>query len=123
MSRKSVKTRRIYENQSLAASFNSDWINITQLDNVGVNLACNSVTDNTGTFAIEVRLKQPDPELFSEGSTLTLSSVPTLANAAANFFINLNQLPADQFRVVFTAAGGTPDGTLEMFVHSKTMGG
>jgi hypothetical protein len=129
MSRKAVKTRRIVSAQSLATDYTSDWITISQLDNVGITLACNGVSDNTGHFDIDVRMKQPsgdggaDGGLFSEACELTLSAVPTLADADDNFFIELHQLPADQFRVRYTAAGvGTPDGTLEMFVSTKTIG-
>lgn len=122
MARKSVKTRQIEDAQSLAASFQTDWISIPFMDNIGFVINCNSVTDNTGTFGAEVRMVD-DAGNASEAVALTLSSVPTLADEAADFFLDLQQIPATQVRVTFTAAGGTPDGNCDIWVHSKTIGG
>jgi hypothetical protein len=121
MSRKSVKTTRLHNDQSLAASFNTEWINISYLDNVGFLINCNSVTDNTGTFGVEVMCEDSNGN-ESEAVALTLSAVPTLADGPADFFINLNQVPATKVRLTFTAAGGTPDGTADIFVNSKSVG-
>lgn len=121
MSRKNVKTRRLLTAQSLEASFNSEWINIDYLDNVGFLVNCNNVTDNVGTFSVEVRMKQ-DENTASEACALTLDSVPTLNDDGADFFINVNQVPANQIRLVFTASGGTPDGDCDLWVNTKTVG-
>lgn len=121
MSRKSVKTKRLLNDQSLAADFSTDWINISYLDNVGFLVNCNSVTDNTGTFAVEVMCEDSNGN-ESEAVALTLSATPTLADTDADFFINLNQVPATKVRLTFTAAGGTPDGTCDVFVNTKSIG-
>lgn len=119
MSRKS-KTRQLASAQSLASNFTTDWVNIPFLDNVGIAINTASVTDNTGTFAVEVRMK--DGNDTSDPIELTLSSTPTLADADDDFFINLNQVPATQVRLKFTAAGGTPDGTAQIWFHTTTIG-
>jgi len=45
------------------------------------------------------------------------------ASLAASFNTdNLNQLPVGQVRVAFTAAGGTPDGTCDIWVSGNSVG-
>lgn len=115
MSRKTMfPGKRIATSQSLAANFQTSALEIEMVDNVAVLIDCNSVTDNTGTFAVQLRIRENE-NLVSDWVSLTLDSVPTLSNAAAEFFINLNQLPPCELRVSFTAAGGTPDGTCEIW--------
>lgn len=121
MSRKSVKTSRLLNNQSLAADFQTEWRTIRFLDNVGFLYSTSGVTDNIGTFAVQVRMMLDNGE-YSDPATLTLSAVPTLNDTDATDFINLNQVPADQIRLTFTAAGGTPDGTADIFINSKSVG-
>ncbi len=118
---KSVKTSRLESAQSLAASFSTDWLTIAYQDNVGYLITTSGVTDNTGTFAVEVRMTDSNG-VSSDAVALTLDATPTLADTDAEFFINLNQVPATQVRLTFTAAGGTPDGTAAIFVHSKSVG-
>lgn len=122
MSRKSVKTKLLGSAFDLSEDFQTDWVNIAQLDNVGFLISTSGVTENDGTFAVEVRNKLSDSD-YSEEAELTLSGVPTLNNTDFSTFLNLNQVPADQIRVTFTApASGTPDGTAEISIHSKTVG-
>jgi hypothetical protein len=118
---KSVKTSRLESSQSLAADFQTDWLTISYQDNVGYLITTSGVTDNLGTFAVEVRMTDSNGN-SSNGVPLTLDSVPTLNDTDAEFFINLNQVPATQVRLTFTAAGGTPDGSAAIFVHSKSVG-
>lgn len=115
MSRKTTVKRLLASGESLGASFNSDPVGGDLLDNIGIWLETAGVTDNTGTFAVQVRWFSEDGLTFGPWTALTLSSVPTLADADANFFINLNQIPPAQFRVAFTAAGSTPDGTCNIY--------
>lgn len=127
MARKSVKSQQLESSKTLASNFTTNWVKIPYLDNVGFVINCDSVTDNTGTFAVQVRIKEKEGAdanaAASAATTLTLSSTPTLADADDDFFINLNQLPATEVRLSFTAAGGTPDGTCDIFMHSATVGG
>lgn len=121
MSRKSVKTKRLLSSQSLADDFTSDWINISYLDNVGFLISTSNVSDNTGEFSVEVRMVD-DVNNESDPATLTLDATPALNDTDTQFLLNLNQVPANQIRLKFTAAGGTPDGTCDVYVHTKTVG-
>lgn len=113
-----IEGHRLADDQSLAANFNSNVVTIKSIDNVGIVIETSSVTDNTGTFGVDVRIKKDD-NTFSSWVGLTLSSTPTLANADDQFFINLNQLPPCELRVTFTAAGSVPDGTCDIWVSGK----
>lgn len=122
MSRKHVKTKKLATAQSLASSFQTEWLNVSQLDNAGFVVSTASVTDNTGIFSVEVRLVNSNTQEVSSAATLTLDSVPQLASTNTTLFININQLPADQVRLSFTPAGGTPNGTADIWINSKTVG-
>lgn len=118
MSRIQHKSTKLETAKSLASDFNTSWITIKHLDNVGFIMNCNNVTDNTGTWAVQVRSHKSDNEV-SEAVELTLSSVPTLADADANLAIDLANVPFDQIRLAFTAAGGTPDGDADVWMTTK----
>ena len=114
--RKNVaRSKKITDTQTLAANFNSDEYVITHLDNVGIMIVCGSVTDNTGEFKVEGYVKGP---IFEE---LTVSPLVQLNDADQNFLLNLNQLPFEKIRITFTAAGGTPDGSCDIYVMSKEL--
>ena len=117
-----VITKRIATEQSLAASFNSEVTTIKTVDNVAYTVQTASVTDNTGTFGVQHRAYE-DANTFSPWIDLTLSTTPTLADGDDGFLINLNQIPPGQVRLKYTAAGGTPDGTAEIWVSGKQIGG
>lgn len=108
--------------ESLAADFETAAVTVLTMDNVGINIATSGVTDNTGTFAVEHRIYK-DEQNYSAWAELTLSPAPSLASADDVLFINLNQLPPGQIRVTFTAAGGTPDGTCDVWVSGCAVGG
>lgn len=114
-------SKQIATAQSLAASFNSEITTIKTVDNVAYTIQTASVTDNTGTFGVQFRAYKDDNTVGS-WIDLTLSSTPTLADADDGFLINLNQLPPGQVRLAFTAAGGTPDGTAEIWISGKQLG-
>jgi hypothetical protein len=122
MSRKHVKTKKLASAQSLAASFQMEWMKVSQLDNVGFVVSTAGVTDNTGTFSVQVRTVDSNTGEASPAATLTLDEVPMLTSTNTTLFINVNQLPADEIRLAFVPAGGTPDGTAAIWVNSKTVG-
>lgn len=95
----------------------TDPIKVETADNVGIFIYVTTVTDNTGVFVVQIR-PYKDANTYGDWIDLTLSSVPTLANADASFFINMNQLPTCQLRLKFTAAGGTPDGICDVWVSA-----
>lgn len=125
MSRKDILTGyKLVDSQSLASSFNSNPITMGTKDNVAINISATSVTDNTGVFSIQHRILKSENVLgdFSDWNTLTLDMPPTLANASAVLGVYLNQVPPGQLRVVFTAAGGTPDGSVVIWVSMCSVG-
>lgn len=115
MGRKNViLPHKLVDQEGLDTNFTSPIVNIQYQDNVGVQIVTNGVTDNTGQFSIQATINSEDWE------TLTLSPViDPLANANTKILVNLNQLPFVAIRVVFEAAGGTPDGTCDVYVSSK----
>lgn len=123
MARKSIiKGFKLTTAHSLAASFQSAVLPIDYMDSVGFILDCSSVTDNTGTFSVQARIKY-DENSYSSWCDLTLTTVPTLANAAVVLGVNMANVPFSELRLVFTAAGGTPNGSVTIWAQAKQSGG
>ena len=117
MSRKNVITAyKILDAESLAANFESNVTNIEYLDNVGIQIVTDSVTDNTGQFSIQVS----NDNVTFEDITVT-PTISALADTDTQIFVNLNQLPFSYVRIKFAAAGGTPDGTATAFLTAKEL--
>lgn len=122
--RETVAGFKLESAHSLAADFNSAVFTVKTMDNVGINIEAEDVTDNTGTFQVQHRIKKDDNTGNKSGwATLTLSADPTLNNAADVFLVTLNQIPPGEIRIVFTAAGITPDGTVDIWVSATSVGG
>lgn len=109
--------------QSLGSAFQTLPMSVDYLDNVGIILDAKSVTTNSGNFAVQVRFKVVETGQFSNWGTLTLDVIPTLANASVAIAINLNQIPFSEFRVTFTPGGGTPNGTVDVWLSARQVGG
>lgn len=114
MGRKNLVTpRKLIESQSLAADFQTNPINIETADNMGLWIYASSVTDNTGVFTVQIR---PYRNASGEaGDWIALDTTYQLANADANFFRKELSIPNGQIRVSFVAAGGTPNGSVEIW--------
>lgn len=107
---------KVADGQSLAADFQSDPITIESADNVGLWIEVpTGVTDNTGTFTVQVRAFK-DENNYSAWADL--ATTYQLANAAATFFRKETSLPTCQIRVSFVAAGTTPDGTCDIWASA-----
>ena len=106
---------KISDGQSLAASFQTDPVKIATADNVGLWIDASSVTDNTGVFTVQVRPYKDDNNV---GPWVGLTTTYTLANADASFFRKELGLPTCQLRVSFVAAGGTPDGSVDIWISA-----
>lgn len=116
MSRTNIlSATKISSSQSLGASFQTDPVMIETANNVGIWLDATSVTDNTGTFSVQVR---PYKDANNFGPWVSLATTYTLANAAASFFRKEENLPACQIRVSFVAAGGTPNGSVNVWISA-----
>lgn len=109
---------QLEDDKSLATSFNTSAIPVDMLDRIGLHVVTASVTDNTGTFKIQHRMRNNSGQQ-SGWADLTLSGTITLANADASFLISLTTLPPGDIRLVFTAAGGTPDGTCDIWYSGR----
>jgi hypothetical protein len=110
--------KQIESAKTLASNFQTSAIRIETTDNVGFFIYCSSVTDNTGSFAAEVRPYKDDNTVGEDWIPLSLDTTPILNNADDDFFISLNQLPTCQVRLNFTAAGSVPDGTCNIWISA-----
>ncbi len=79
-------------------------IGVNTVDNVGFWLVTTGITNNTGTFYVEIRALK-DENHYSPWVALTLDDNLVVANADVAFFINLNQLPPCQVRLSLVAGG------------------
>lgn len=121
MSRQNIlRAYQLHNDQSLATDFESDPVTVVTATRVAFSISASAVTDNTGSFAVEHRHYHDDRHV-SSWSTLTLDAVPTLAGDAAVFLVDVS-VPPGQVRLAFTAAGGTPDGTCDIWVTGAQEG-
>lgn len=109
--------------QSLASSFQSSALQLHKTKAVTFVIKCTSVTDNVGTFGIEVANTNDEPT-SADWVALTLSSVPTLADADVNLGIDLLEgIGAfNWLRLTFTAGGTIPDGVCNVDVKRVAQG-
>ena len=104
---------RLESAKTLASSFDTLEVSLERLEKMAIVIACSSVTDNTGSFVLQVAI--------GNSGWINITSIPamTLANAAATFLVDPFESACEKFRVKFTAAGGTPDGTVTIDVNCK----
>lgn len=104
------------------ASITSSVTNIQYLDNIGIQLNFTGVP--VGTFAVQVSadyLQDDYGNVQNAGNwiPLTLSPSPAASGAAAQIYLDLNQLSAPWIRVVYTKTSGT--GTLNGYITGKML--
>ena len=95
------------------------------LDNAGITINTTGVTSNTGTFKVQ----GTNNDVYdSMGNTLAtqptwfdLGVAVTLAGADITFEPNINQFPWRYLRIVFTAVGGSGNGTVEGIFKGKAI--
>jgi len=116
-----IPPTKIFNAVTIGSNQTSTITDISQVDNVGIELVATGTP--TGTFLVEV-----SNDYFAQGSTvvtagnwvqLTLPSTPTLSGAAANIFIDLQQLSAAYLRVSYVFGSST--GTLNGFLTGKSV--
>ena len=111
-----LNANKISDGQSLAADFETDPVMIETSNNVGIWIEVpTGITDNTGEFTVQVRAYK---DANNASAWADLTTTYTLANAAATFFRKEISLPACQIRVAFVAAGGTPDGSCDIWISA-----
>lgn len=111
---------KLVDGESLGESFDSEPVTVNTATHVCFNITTSDVTDNTGAFSVQHRIYK-DSGNYSGWADLTLSAAPTLGDADAVFMLDL-RLPPGQVRVSFTAAGGTPNGTVDVWVTGNSEG-
>lgn len=111
------------DNQSLAASFDSQNFRIRWLDNLILNVATSSVTDNLGTFTVEHRIIKEDGNYSAWCPLEFVEGTPTLNNANDTFIFIIKQISPGEIRVRFTAAGTSPNGTCDIWISGTSLGG
>lgn len=122
MGRKSIATKLLDSSAALSAVYTSPATNVQQTDIIGYTVETSSVTANTGVFSLQGQIV----DSFGNASAwidMTLSPVPTLANANATFAITATFFPYTNVRLKFTPGGGGPNGTAKIFINVKAVGG
>lgn len=107
---------KISSAQSLAADFESDVVSIETSNNVGIWIDASSVTDNTGTFTVQVRAYK---DANNASAWADLTTTYSISDADVVFFRKEVTLPPCQIRVAFVAAGGTPDGVADIWISAS----
>lgn len=121
MAARNVAKKRLATAQSLAASFTTAATNIENLDSICWKIATSGVTDNTGTFSFQTRVKL-DESNYSTWIDEEFDPAPTLASANTTFSCFATRVEGTEARLKFTAAGGTPNGTAEIVVIASRVG-
>jgi hypothetical protein len=127
MSRKNVNIYPLALSQSLGASFTTAPTLIKYMDNCAYQINA-TTSDAIGTFAVEASLDYATNEVTNlvtnAGNWIALTlagGTPSLASANDNIMINLNELPFNAIRLVYTRTSGT--GTMSVYIMTKQMGG
>lgn len=128
MARKNVVVYKLNASQTMASSFTTSPTLIKYLDNIAYQINV-TTTNSTGTFSVQASLDYAVDEVGNTPTnlgnwiTLTLAGgVPTIAAANDLILINLNQLPFNAVRLVYTPTiAGT--GTCDVFVMGRQIGG
>ena len=122
MASRYIAKKKLLTAQSLGAAFFSPETKVENLTGIAWKVACVGVSDNVGTFYFQVRDLDEVKNEFGGWVDIAFAPVPTLADAAANFYCGVTKINATQARLGFTPGGGTPDGTCEVWVHASSAG-
>lgn len=116
MGRKSViLPYAIMQAVDLTADAASQVVNIQYLDNIGITIQTDGITDNDGQFKIQI---SNDQILWQD--VILDPAIPALADSDAQFAIALSNMPFAYLRVFFEAATGT-DGTATAILTAKAL--
>ena len=109
---------KVFEDLDLSQTYTqSEPTNIQYLDNIGIQIVTDGVTDNTGQFSVEVSIDK----VAWQALELDPAIAP-LNDDDAQIFLNLNQIPFVWLRLTFEPDGGTPDGTATAHLTAKMLG-
>ncbi len=129
MARKDVLRHLLVESQSLAASFNSTPTMVTYLDNCSYQINV-TTTNSTGTFKVQGSddfqavhgVDQPNTGNWVDLPLGGPTANPVIAAANDTILINLNQIPFNALRLVYTA-GTAGTGHCDIWLVDKQLGG
>lgn len=114
-------TKKIADAMDLSNSFQTQIIPVgPHVDNIGFNIATTGVTSNGGEFKIQHRIRHNHYQ-FSAWANLTLSCDVILSGVNIAELVSLNQVPIGELRVVFTVAGTSPDGTVDIWFSGRDL--
>lgn len=114
MSRKTVILgHKVIDAGDMSGNLTGSETNVTQLDNIGY-IAEWSGTSPVGVLSVEVQSGPSGWAALDFGSPLAVSG------NTGSLIINVNQLPFEKIRVVYTATSGT--GSLTVTLSSKVVG-
>jgi len=114
MSRKTVILgHKVIDTGDMSGNLTGLETNVTQLDNIGY-IAEWSGTSPVGVLSVEVQSGPSGWAALDFGSPLAVSG------SSGSLIINVNQLPFEKIRVVYTATSGTGD--LTVTLSSKVVG-
>jgi len=122
MANKNFARKRLATAQSLAANFQTEATNIDNLDKIAWTVSTAGITDNTGTFSFQVRDRDAVSNQTGDWIDCAFDPVPTLADANTTLYMIATEIEASEARLVFAAAGGTPDGTAQIWVKASRKG-
>lgn len=108
------------KNQSMAATFTSNPVEVMNQDNVGIQLNWTGTPTGAFTFQVSNDYAQDSfGNVQNVGNWITLPVTPAIAAAGSGdvAFVDLNQTGALYVRVVYTRASGT--GTLNGYISAK----
>jgi hypothetical protein len=128
MARKNVLHYEVLTGQSLSSSFTSPVTFIKYLDNISYQVNVKT-TNSTGTFAIQgsndYNINEASPTVVNPGNWVTLplgGGVPFANAANDNIIVDMNQVPFNALRLVYTSTtAGT--GTCDAWIVGKQIGG
>lgn len=122
MSDKALTPVHLLKAVSMASTITSPAVHVQYQDNVGIELVWSGTP--TGTFAVQASVDHAEDltgNITNAGHwvTLTLSASVTAAGTADFAYVDLNQLSAPWYRVVYTAVSGA--GSLDLYVTQKAV--
>lgn len=114
------KSFQLISSGNMASSITSSAQESQYQDNIAIQLIWTG--SPVGAFSIQVSVdykEDAEKNIIVAGtwSTLTLSNAITASGSGDNAYIDLNQLSAPYYRIVYTRTSGT--GTLNAYVSSK----
>lgn len=102
----------------LAASFESEVVNVCFEDNLGFTLVW-AGTAPVGEIKVFITNQKDEPGVIRDFVELDFGSAISISGNSGNHLVNINQCPFEAFKLSYTRASGI--GTLKCFVQAKSV--